>query len=176
MSLFPTTDAYNVSLNSSTVVNDAPGYCRKKWFTPSGYTNQVWQDQVRAINKTGGTLVVGGLYILSESNTAGEEWQIVTAAALASVPRTICVATTATLNNAFGDVVIRGHASALVEGTTDVAAADRLKLAPGTFADAFIKDSAETVSSAGKSCAAQTDNSKVLTLVILHGKDVVVNT
>jgi hypothetical protein len=176
MSLFPTGGAHQVNMDSTTAVNDSPGYVCLKWFTPTGKTTQVWQHCVRAINKTGGATVVGRTYILVESGTDGEAWTAVTPAALASVPRSVAVANEVIANGAFGYFTIRGHVMALVNGTTDVAADDRLKLAPGTSAVAFIKDSAETVSSVGKACAAQAADSDVLTLVLLHGRPVVVNT
>jgi hypothetical protein len=96
--------------------------------------------EILAYNGTGGALVANACYVLSYDGDEETNPKIITAAAVASVRRLLCVATAATADTAIDWVVIEGYYSVRCDGTTNIAKDDFLKLAPGTDADALIKD------------------------------------
>jgi hypothetical protein len=117
--------------------------------------------------------------VLPSFNATDADGRAVTAAcaAEASIMKIVGVPQKAYAAGEVAELQVEGPCTMLVEGTTDVAAGDYLKIAPATFADAAIKEGAAlTNSSVGVACAAQAANSKVATKVQLLGVLRVVNT
>lgn len=114
----------------------------------AGSNTGLWWMEVYAYNATGGALTANGCYVLSYDGDEENNPKVIVAAATATVQRFLCVATAATATADYGWVVVEGYYSVRCDGTTDIAKDDFLKLAPGTDADALIKDgTAETISS-----------------------------
>jgi hypothetical protein len=132
-------------------------------------------------NGTGAATVAGKFYTILEDGDEETGPKVIAADAVATVQRECCVAEAAVASGAFGWFFIEGWCSAYVEGTTDVAKDDYLKIAVGAgptdAAFAAIKDgTSETQASVAISSAAQATNSGVLTRVRLLGKRAVINT
>lgn len=88
--------------------------------------------KITITNKTGGALVVGGVYALditgSIATTVREKLTFVVAVSAGNLKGILVVATKALAEGDTGEAVVFGPVDALVDGgTTDVAAGDRLK-------------------------------------------------
>lgn len=128
------------------------------------------------INKTGGALVKGGVYALdvnqadAYSTTAQKSLFALKAVAAGNINGVLVVAEKATPSGEVGEGVVFGPCDALVEGTTDVAAGDRLK---ATAAQNYLAKASAAVGSVdvgvGMACGAQAANSSVLTKVLFDG-------
>lgn len=97
----------------------------------------------------------------------------ITACVATTVDVTVVVAASAVAASSWGWFFFKGYCDVLVEGTTDVAKDDYLKLLTGTTATALLKDgTSRTTDSIAIACAAQASNSEVSTKVYLFGDKV----
>lgn len=137
----------------------------------------LWYNRLLAYNATGGALVAGSCYVLSYDGDEEQNPKVIVAAAVATSQRHLCVATAATADATIDWVVVEGYYSVNVDGTTDIAKDDFLKLAPATDADALIKDGAlETISSVAIAREAFTTDANARKLVYIIGARKVINT
>jgi hypothetical protein len=128
-------------------------------------------------NLSGAAGIIGQPYLYQQRGVAGSGQVVIDVAAVATVNREIVFATDTTPVNTFGWYAFWGVATVLVDGTTDVAAGDWLKLAVGTHATLMLDStSARSNSSLAVARAASTANSANLTEVFLLGDRAVVNT
>jgi len=134
-------------------------------------------SKVGFINRTGAALVKGGVYALdltkgaTESTTArAGAYNLVAVATAHLAAGILVVAEAATPDDEEGQGVIFGPAKVLVEGTTDVAAGDRLK---AVNAQNYLQKASAAVGSidvgVGVARDAQAANSAVLTDVFFDG-------
>ena len=127
------------------------------------------QMQVFLYNATGGALTQYATYEFSYDGDEETNFNVITCAT-ATPPRDIVVATAATAAATWDWFVVCGYTQCGVEGTTDVAKDDFLKLTSGTSAVAFIKDGTTyTTSSHAQATEAQAANSVVNIKVFLLG-------
>jgi hypothetical protein len=122
------------------------------------------------------TTVVGRWYELAFDGDASGNPQIVTMASGATsgtatgVCKYVGVATEAVATGNWTWIVVQGYTDALVEGTTDVAKDDYLKILTSTSTVAPVKDgTARTVGSCAIARAAQAADSAVSTAVYILG-------
>jgi hypothetical protein len=153
-----------------TIGSNTPGKMSySEYVSSAGVNTGEPQYRKRVFNNTGGALVTGAVYMVAYG-AAGKNPQIIACAAV-TANCYVCVATEAAADQTWTDVVMEGVVDAMVEGTTDVAAADFLKIVAATDADAFIKDgTTKTTDSFAIALAAQAANSAVLTKVWLTGE------
>lgn len=126
---------------------------------------------IRAFNNTGAALVAGRPYVIT---WLGDETKNPTVAvATASLTGTVAlwsvvVALHATADQTVDDFVLEGYCDCLVNGTTDVAISDFLRLVPATQSTSLIKDAATMSNqSCAIACAASTANSDNTTRIYL---------
>jgi hypothetical protein len=132
---------------------------------------------VRAI--THAALTEGYPYLIVPSYDSDGNQSAVTAActAVASVFRLTGWATNAAAISTEAILCVAGQFEAYVDGTTDVAAGDFLKLAPGSSAVNLVYEgTTETNSSLAVACEARTTNSAARITVNLIGGKHIVNT
>lgn len=149
---------------------DSPGQIRLRSYVDSNgvETGDVCR-QVRLYNATGGALVAGATYMVDFDGDEETNPKVIACAAV-TVDVQVVIAQEATATASWGWFTYAGYCDALVEGTTDVAKDDYLKIVAGTSATSFIKDgTARTSDSGAIATAAQTANSSVLTKVFLLG-------
>lgn len=125
---------------------------------------------IRAYNNTGGALTAGRPYILTPTGVVSINPTVaVVATSGTTLTNYVVFATAATANASWDDFVFDGYYSILVNGTTDVAVSDYLKLAVATTT-ALIKDgAAQTNNSCAQACAASTANSDNSTYCFIFG-------
>lgn len=128
-------------------------------------SNGWWYDKVFAYNATGGVLTPNAVYILTYDGDEETNPKIIACAAIANVPRMVCVATAATADATAGWVVVRGYYTASCNGT--IAKDDYLAVKTGTDTDSFVVDTtAETTISAAIAREANTGvNNKLVFLI-----------
>lgn len=155
----------------STLANDAPGAIRySEYVDSSGVNTHEPQIQVRLYNATGGACVVGRPYMVTYDGDEETNPSVTTPAAV-SAPCWVVFATEATATASWGWFTIAGYDDVLVEGTTDVAKDDFLKITAATTATAMLKDgTTKTTDSIAIACAAQASNSEVLTKCYIIGE------
>lgn len=137
----------------------------------------LWWDEMLVYNATGGPLVANACYVIAYSGTEDQSPQVIVAAAVASVRRRLAVATEAAAAGAYTWVVIQGNYPVRCDGTTDIAAGEFLKLAPGTDADALIRDGAAlTEASVAVAREAFTTNANGNVLCTVLPREAVINT
>ena len=140
-------------------------------------SNGLGRIEMLVYNGTGGAMVANACYILAHDGDEEFNPKAAVAGAVATVQRYVCVATEAAADAAYTWVVMQGYYSIRCDGTTDIAKDDFLKLAPGSDADALIKDgTAETISSVAIARAALTTDANANLDCFLLGKRCVVNT
>lgn len=134
----------------------------------------VISHQVQLYNATGGVLSAGGFYLVNYGGTtATAPNPRVTAPATQAAARLYVVSATALADVSWGWFTYLGYCDALVEGTTDVTAADFLKL---VNAQVYCVKDATTRSTAtvAIALAAQAANSAVSSRVFLLGEGAVI--
>jgi hypothetical protein len=130
--------------------------------------------EVRLYNATGGALTKNAVYMLNYSGNPATSPQVI-ACATSTPTRFLVVAKEAVATASWGWFCVAGWTDALVDGTTDVAVGDFLKLTSGTSATAFIKDGTTiTTSSHAIAGAASTADSANTTLIELFGEKAIV--
>lgn len=140
-----------------------------EYLNPTTGVQEGHQLQVFLYNATGGALTQYATYMVDYDGDEETNPKVI-AAATATPPRDIVVAQEATATASWGWFACVGYTQCGVEGTTDVAKDDYLKLTSGTSAVAFIKDgSSYTTSSHAIATEAQTTNSVVNIKVYLLG-------
>ncbi len=157
-------------IGRSTVALDSPGQIRYgSYVNSSGVeTNEAFR-MVRLFNDTGGATIKNAVYMVGFDGDLTQNPKIETCAAV-TVDRQLVVATEAYADQTWGWYVFAGVYDVMVEGTTDVAVGDYLKLVAATDADALIKDgTSRTADSVAIACAAQAANSAVATKCFLFG-------
>lgn len=124
----------------------------------------------RLYNNTGGVLTLNAVYMLNYSGNPATSPQVI-AAATSTPTRMLVIAKEAVAIASWGWFAYAGWTDALVDGTTDVAIGDFLKLTSGTSATAFIKDGTTiTAASHAIAGAASTLDSANTTLIELLGE------
>lgn len=137
----------------------------------------LWWDEMLVYNATGGAMVANACYVIGYDGDEEFNPQAIVAAAVASVRRRLCVATEAAASGAYTKVVIAGNYSVRCDGTTDIAKDEFLKLAPGTDADALIRDGAAlTEASVAVAREAFTTNANGNVLCFILPREAVINT
>ena len=151
--------------------NDTPGQRKVvSYVTSAGVDTNEPQFWVRVYNGTGGTLTKYACYMINWTGVASTGNPQIIACTTSTPTREIVVATEAALTTAWTWVIHAGVCDALVDGTTDVAVSDFLKLTSGTSATAFIKDGTSyTTSSHAIAMAASTLDSANQTKIYLIG-------
>ncbi len=123
----------------------------------------------RVYNATGGVLTLNAVYMINYSGNPATSPQVI-ACATSTPTRELVIAKEAIAIASWGWVCFAGWTDALVDGTTDVAVGDFLKLTSGTSATAFIKDGTTiTAASHAIAGAASTADSANTTLIELLG-------
>jgi hypothetical protein len=146
------------------LANDSPG--RVRWVHDA---NGCHTKLVRLYNGTGSALTQYAVYMLNYDGDEETNPKVI-ACATSTPIRWLVVAQEATAAASWGWFACFGYTECLVEGTTDVAKDDFLKLTSGTSATAFIKDGTTiTAASFAIATEAQADNSAVATRVFLLG-------
>lgn len=154
-------------VSADTLTNDTP--LQAEWRVYET-TNNLRCLAVRLYNGTGAAMVAGRVYRIAFDGDEETNPSAVACVTLASVYQNVVVALEDTAAASWGWFAIQGYCDAFVEGTTDVAKDDFLTCNDATDDDAFIDDTtARTVNSFAIACAAQADNSAVLTRVYLFG-------
>lgn len=152
------------------VAADAPGSVRTVSYVDSNgaETGDVCK-QIRLYNATGGALTANATYMVDFDGDEETNPKVIACAAV-TVDVHVVVAAAATAAASWGWFTYAGYCDALVEGTTDVAKDDYLKIVAATSATSFIKDgTSRTADSGAIACAAQAANSSVATKVFLFG-------
>lgn len=155
----------------STACDDSPGATKLgSYVTSAGVETKEPQALVRLINNSGGALVKNQVVLVEYTGLGTTNPGVITVAA--KTPNYFAVvATEAVAASAFSWFVFQGYVDALVEGTTDVAVGDFLKLVAGTSSTGFIKDgTAKTTKSFAIAHAAQATDSAVAAKVYLFGE------
>ena len=149
--------------------NDSP--LQAEWRTYDGDPSLGLQClAVRLYNGTGAATVKGRVYRVAFDGDEETNPSALAVVTLASVYQHVVVALEAVPTASWGWFAIQGYVDAFVEGTTDVAKDDFLTCNDATDDDAFIDDTtARTVNSMAIACAAQADNSAVLTRCFVFG-------
>lgn len=159
-------------LGRSTLANDTPGQIRLQSYVDptTGDTNEP-QRVVRLYNNlaAAASTVKGAVYMVVYDGDEESNPQIIAPAAV-TANCNVVVALGVNLTATWGWYAFAGYVDALVEGTTDVAKDDFLKVtAPNAQ---FVKDGAtKTTDSFAISTAAQAADSAVLTKVWLIGSE-----
>lgn len=157
------------AIDTDTAAGVVPGAERIVKYVDSSGNVSGYQKQVLLYNATGGACVAGAVYMVNYDGDEETNPSVIAEVA-GTANREMVVATAATASTAWGWFVYAGYVDAMVEGTTDVAKDDYLKIVEATDADAFIKDGTTlTADSFAIACAAQAANSAVLTKVFLLG-------
>ncbi len=150
--------------------NDNPLDFRMVQYTDSsGNQSGKFNTQVKLYNP-GSAIVKGTVLMVNYTGVPSTSPQVIVTATNTPT-REIVVAPAAIATLTWDWFVIGGWCDALIEGTTDVAIGDYLKIVQATSANGFIKDSS-TVYSTGTIAVAgvvQTSNAEVLGLVELLG-------
>lgn len=136
------------------------------------YTSDNMPYQVAKVyNGTGSALVANRPYLVTYAGSSVTvENPRVTALAAVAGPYQVVIAEEAIPNGEWGWVCFQGYHDCGVEGTTDVAAGDFLKVAAGTSTSGLVKDgTSRTVESVAIACAAQASNAVVDKRVFLLG-------
>jgi hypothetical protein len=162
------TDSLSRSLDSD--ASDTPGITRiRHVLDSSGNRTGKWGKEMRVYNATGIVTVLNAIYMVNYTGVPSTNPQFI-ACATSTPTRELVVAKEVIPVASFGWVCIAGWTNALVDGTTDVAISDFLKLTSGTSATAFIKDGTTiTTSSHAIAGAASTLDSANTTLIYLMG-------
>lgn len=127
------------------------------------------REEIFLYNGRGSATVAGGVYRMLRDGDEETDPRVATCTTQ-SVAQRYVVSAKIVADAAWGWFTLEGYVDALVEGTTDVAVDDTLKVVSGTAANAFVQDTAAAVPTAASlaiACAAQTANSSVLTKVRL---------
>jgi hypothetical protein len=158
------------SIARDTDANDTPGATRVAHYLDStGARTGKWAREMRLYNATGGALTKNAVYMLNYTGVPSTSPQVI-ACATSTPTRQLVVAKEAVAIASWGWFAVAGWTDALVDGTTDVAISDFLKLTSGTSATAFIKDGTTiTTSSHAIAGAASTADSANTTLIELLG-------
>ena len=155
---------------SNLVEGYGPLYTRRVAYKNS--SGEIEGDRLEALLFCGVTTaaVKGGVYRIAYDGDEESNPKAVACTAQ-TIDQLYCVATAATLENAWGWFAVQGYVDALVDGGTDVAKDDFLKNVAATDADALVKDgtslSADTIAIA---CEAETETPATLNKVYLIGR------
>jgi hypothetical protein len=125
----------------------------------------------RLYNGRGSATVAGGVYIQQHDGDEETSPRVITCAAQAADVEVV-VSIGIVADASWGWFVYKGYVDALVEGTTDVAKDDTLKVVTASSPAAFIQDTAALVvtpDSVAVACAAQTSATPTLTKVQMFG-------
>lgn len=152
----------------------SPAYLQRKGYLNTT-TGAVEGDrlEIKLYNGRGSATVAGGVYRVIFDGDEETNPAVATATAQ-TVDQWYVVSIRAVADATWDWYAIEGYVDALVEGTTDVAKDDTLKVVVGTAANAFVQDTASGVISSDTiaiACAAQAANSSVLTKVYLYGRE-----
>jgi hypothetical protein len=150
--------------------NDTPlAYELRHYMASDGtQTGKVGQF-VRLYNATGAPTVAKAVYMTNYSGNPATSPQVI-ACATSTPTRELVVAAEVVATASWGWFCFAGWCDALVDGTTDVATGDFLKLTSGTSTTAFIKDGTTiTAASHAIAGAASTADSANSTLIELFG-------
>jgi len=134
--------------------------------------NQTPFQLCRVYNGTGGALTANRPYLLTFAGTSTtvENPRVTALAAQAGVQNHVVIAHEAIPDASWGWVCYQGYHDCGIEGTTDVAAGDFLKVDAATSTAGLIKDgTSRTQQSCAIACEAQADNSVVAKRVYLFG-------
>lgn len=126
----------------------------------------------RVYNGTGGALTANRPYMLtfSGASTTAPNPRVTALAAAAGVPTQVVIAHEAIADASWGWVCFQGYHDCGIEGTTDVAAGDFLKIDAAVSTTGLIKDATSRSSaSCAIACEAQASNSVVDKRVFLIG-------
>lgn len=130
--------------------------------------------EVRLYNAVGSALVAGRPYVVRYDGDEETNPNVITPVSGTLQVDRVVIAMEAVATTSWGWFCIEGYCNALVEGTTDVAKDDFLKIKVGTTAVGVIKDgTALTDRSVGISTAAQAADAVVSTLIFLIGERVI---
>lgn len=155
------------SLDAQTDPNQPLKLKVQDYNNPTTGAQEGHQQLVFLYNGTGGALTAGKVYMVSYSGDPTLTPQVI-AVATATPARDVVVATDATATATWGWFVMVGPCQALLDGTTDVAVSDYLKVTNGL--SNFVKDSATfSTASAAIACEARTADTVGLQKVILLG-------
>lgn len=135
-------------------------------------TDGSWFLAKKFYNVSGGATVVGRPYRRTNTGADLNNPQISALAALAAVYQDVVVALEAVANNAWCWCAVYGDVDCGVEGTTDVAAGDFLRVVAATSTTGLVVEAAattKTVNTLATAKAAQAANSVVNVRVHLHG-------
>lgn len=124
--------------------------------------------QARVYNPGGGALVKGQPYMIAYTGSPATSPGVI-APATSTPARQVVVAAEAIPAASWGWVYYAGWCDALVNGTTDVAVGDYLKITSGTSTTSFIKDGAtysvNSLACAGAASTADSDNTTLIELL-----------
>ena len=155
------------SLNPETNPNQALKTRVVTYLNPTTFAEE--GSQLQVFLYTASLLVANRVYQFDYDGDEETAFQAITCAT-ATPPRDLVVSTAASAAGTWDWFVVCGPCQCGVEGTTDVAKDDYLKLTSGTSALAFIKDgTGYTTSSHAIATEAQAANSVVAIKVILLG-------
>ena len=122
-------------------------------------------------NGSGGEIAKGQVCLVDFAKDDLKEAKATPLSAAIAFPVLLAVATEVVADTKYGVFQTFGEVDALVEGTTDVAAGNFLKVDVSVSTTGFIKDGTSRSAASGAIAkAAQADNSEVLTSVFLLGQ------
>lgn len=140
--------------------------------TSAGVETGELREEIYLYNATAAAIVVGQCVLIEYTGLPGTNPQAIALAAKTAIYYHLAVALEAIADLGKGWFAITGPVDALVEGTTDVAIGDFLKVTAGTSSTGLIKDgTTKTEDSYAIAHAAQAANSNVLTKVWLIGDE-----